>query len=318
MVQDCSRCRAVGGAFEPVFQAVPEDAQAIEMLGRLWFRCPECARVREAAARTGALAAVAEDVVTPAGEIAVYPVSERDILSEEVVDSRDVLEVTEAVDTIDDEVPTLPGMPPFDFAAEPRGARLGHFLSGWLVAAALLSATFGLARARDLPARSLVGHLAPARSAALPALPALVAPTQPTQILTPSPVSHVREGTLATHATEPAARPAPSNEALSRHAAREPKRAEITPVPCELASAGGAAAMTKGDYEAAKGAYAQALTLNPRFLPARVGLADATWESGDHEAAQKMYAALVDDGQGAFLSPRARERAEPPPVDAHE
>ena len=50
-----------------------------------------------------------------------------------------------------------------------------------------------------------------------------------------------------------------------------------------------------GEYPAAVASFRQAMHLDPEYLPARIGLADALLESGDLDAGARGYAALAGD-----------------------
>jgi Tfp pilus assembly protein PilF len=55
--------------------------------------------------------------------------------------------------------------------------------------------------------------------------------------------------------------------------------------------------------------YRRALAVNPRYLPAHLGLADSLWTSGQRNEAQMVYRTIVDQFSPALCPDIARERA---------
>jgi hypothetical protein len=65
----------------------------------------------------------------------------------------------------------------------------------------------------------------------------------------------------------------------------------------------------RGESAKAIGTYRRALAVNPRYLPARLGLADALWTSGQRDEARAFYRSIVDEVPAAMCPDVARERA---------
>jgi tetratricopeptide (TPR) repeat protein len=55
--------------------------------------------------------------------------------------------------------------------------------------------------------------------------------------------------------------------------------------------------------------YRRAVAINPRYLPARLGLADSLWTSGQRDDARGVYRTIVDQFSPALCPDIARERA---------
>lgn len=73
---------------------------------------------------------------------------------------------------------------------------------------------------------------------------------------------------------------------------------------------------TKAEHDARDGrvrlaadGYRHALTLSPNFVPARIGLANALWDLGDHDEARSHYERLVAELPASRLPQNVRERA---------
>jgi tetratricopeptide (TPR) repeat protein len=64
-----------------------------------------------------------------------------------------------------------------------------------------------------------------------------------------------------------------------------------------------------GDTAKAIATYRRALAVNPRYLPARLGLADALWTSGRRDEARASYRGIVNEVPPALCPDLARERA---------
>jgi len=55
--------------------------------------------------------------------------------------------------------------------------------------------------------------------------------------------------------------------------------------------------------------YRRAIAVNPRYLQARLGLADLLWATGQRDEARLAYRAIVDQYATALCPDRARQRA---------
>jgi tetratricopeptide (TPR) repeat protein len=65
----------------------------------------------------------------------------------------------------------------------------------------------------------------------------------------------------------------------------------------------------RGSSAKAIALYRRTLAVNPRYLPARLGLADSLWASGQHDEAQTTYRSIVGQVPATLCPDRARERA---------
>jgi hypothetical protein len=67
----------------------------------------------------------------------------------------------------------------------------------------------------------------------------------------------------------------------------------------------------RGDLAGASQLYSHALGIAPRFLPARIGLADTHWDSGDKARSVAEYRSIVDDNRRvpAYVEQRASAAA---------
>jgi len=88
----------------------------------------------------------------------------------------------------------------------------------------------------------------------------------------------------------------------------DPSNCEALTGMADAEQAQGATALAARDYE-------RAVDVNGRYLPARVGLADALWKLGKRADAQLAYRSIVEDFPADLCPPRARERGEPTPSD---
>ncbi|MEO8878193.1 MAG: tetratricopeptide repeat protein, partial [Polyangiaceae bacterium] len=68
------------------------------------------------------------------------------------------------------------------------------------------------------------------------------------------------------------------------------------------------------DMQGAEAFYKRAIAVNPTFLPALIGLADATWDLGDHAGAQKQYKEITDRFPEGSYSARVKQRASDAPA----
>ena len=55
--------------------------------------------------------------------------------------------------------------------------------------------------------------------------------------------------------------------------------------------------------------YRRALAVNPRYLPARLGLADSLWTSGQRDEARAAYRSIVAQVPPSLCPDVARQRA---------
>jgi tetratricopeptide (TPR) repeat protein len=72
----------------------------------------------------------------------------------------------------------------------------------------------------------------------------------------------------------------------------------------------GSVSLKTGDYASARSYFGHALGLNPNFVPALVGQADAMWAEGDHAGAVARYKEIVDrfpesSGYPSYVKTRA-------------
>ena len=76
----------------------------------------------------------------------------------------------------------------------------------------------------------------------------------------------------------------------------------------------GSVALKTGDFASARSYFGHALSLNPNFVPALVGQADALWAEGDHAGATARYKEIVDrfpesSGYPSYVKTRAEGSA---------
>ncbi len=83
----------------------------------------------------------------------------------------------------------------------------------------------------------------------------------------------------------------------------------IEPTDSELLAGRAQVEVARGDTAKAIATYRRALAVNPRYLPARLGLADALWTSGQRDEARASYRSIVDEVPAALCPDLARERA---------
>jgi tetratricopeptide (TPR) repeat protein len=67
--------------------------------------------------------------------------------------------------------------------------------------------------------------------------------------------------------------------------------------------------VARGDTAKAIATYRRALAVNPRYLPARLGLADALWTNGQRDEARASYRGIVDEVPPSLCPDLARARA---------
>jgi uncharacterized membrane-anchored protein len=65
----------------------------------------------------------------------------------------------------------------------------------------------------------------------------------------------------------------------------------------------------RGDFAGARARYRDILGESPQYFPAKLGVADTTWELGDREAARRQYASLETSYPASRLPARIYERA---------
>jgi TolA-binding protein len=178
----------------------------------------------------------------------------------------------------------------------------------------------------DTPAPSPAGT--PAPSSALETSPVPEATRAPA-IATAAPLAAVP---LSVHPKDPAvvptalAEPAVSDRGSSDdllERARRARRAgrigeaatlfaaavEKSPTDSESLTGMAEIAATQGDLARAIALYRRTLAVNPRYLPARLGLADSLWASGQRDEAQTTYRSIVGQFPATLCPDRARERA---------
>lgn len=188
-----------------------------------------------------------------------------------------------------------------------RGFRLGasHRAVGWIAGASLVGAflVVGLVwRAAQHPTPVAEANGAPPMGANTP----LGAPG-----LAPSSPEPASETAAPSAARLPAAIPVPVP--ASAHP-RDPRASgappiEATPTDSEVLAGLAEAEAARGDTAKAITTYRRALAVNPRYLPARLGLADALWTSGQRDEARASYRRIVDEVPPALCPDLARERA---------
>jgi serine/threonine protein kinase len=84
---------------------------------------------------------------------------------------------------------------------------------------------------------------------------------------------------------------------------------EATPTDSEVLSGLAEVEAARGNSAQAIATYRRALAVNPRYLPARLGLAAALWTSGQRDEARASYRRIVDEVPPALCPDLARERA---------
>jgi tetratricopeptide (TPR) repeat protein len=72
----------------------------------------------------------------------------------------------------------------------------------------------------------------------------------------------------------------------------------------------GSVALKTGDFASARSYFGRALSINPNFVPALVGQADAMWDEGDRKGATARYKEIVDrfpesSGYPSYVKTRA-------------
>lgn len=83
----------------------------------------------------------------------------------------------------------------------------------------------------------------------------------------------------------------------------------VTPTAVETIAAKADHDARDGRFRLAADGYRHALTLSPNFVPARIGLANALWDLGDHDEARSQYERLVAELPASRLPSAVRERA---------
>jgi predicted Zn finger-like uncharacterized protein len=84
----------------------------------------------------------------------------------------------------------------------------------------------------------------------------------------------------------------------------------------------GSVSLKTGDYASARSYFGHALGLNPNYVPALVGQADAMWAEGDHAGATARYKEIVDrfpesSGFPSYVKTRAEGSASGAAAPAH-
>ena len=115
-----------------------------------------------------------------------------------------------------------------------------------------------------------------------------------------------------------AVRPAPIALAVAwfgpQHIPTTPAESAAAKPTAETLTAQAEVERVQGESDRAIVDYRRALATNPRYLPARLGLADTLWSSGDLPEARSAYQGIVDDFPPELRPGRAAERAEPTPT----
>jgi hypothetical protein len=91
--------------------------------------------------------------------------------------------------------------------------------------------------------------------------------------------------------------------------ARDPRASGPSPTESEVLAGLAEVEVARGDTAKAIATYRRALAVNPRYLPARLGLANALWTSGQRDEARASYRRIVDEIPPALCPDLARERA---------
>jgi serine/threonine protein kinase len=154
-----------------------------------------------------------------------------------------------------------------------------------------------------LPPAPPASTRAPEALASAAASPPGVQPVGPTPLVEPA----LRE--------RGSAEDVPERARLARRAGRLDDAPASSAPAVEKAPADSEALTHLADAEVAQGAtaraladYRGALVLNPRYLPARLGVADSLWKSGERDEARVAYRAIVTQFPPYLCPERARER----------
>ncbi len=84
---------------------------------------------------------------------------------------------------------------------------------------------------------------------------------------------------------------------------------EKSPTDSEALTGMAEVAAIQGDLGKAIALYRRTLAVNPRYLPARLGLADSLWASGQRDEGQTTYRSIVGQFPATLCPDRARERS---------
>jgi serine/threonine protein kinase len=246
-------------------------------------------------------------------------------------------------DAIDSARPTarMPGRTavPNTSATVPIRAQPGasHAVVQWMAASCLLSVLLAVGfawRARQSPrpiaapdvAASSTGVPGPPETAmsplsSTPAVQATASTPDPGTSMPPS--SHPEDQrTSATRPTEPRAPDRGSADDLLDRARRARRAgrigdaaalfaAAVEKTPTDSEALTGLAEVDEAQGAAAKAIvnYRRALAVNTKYLPARLGLADSLWTSGQRDEARTTYRSIVDQFPAILCPDRAHERA---------
>ena len=82
------------------------------------------------------------------------------------------------------------------------------------------------------------------------------------------------------------------------------------PTDSEALAGLGDLARLRGDSSGAIAAYRRAIAANPSYLPARLGLADTEWASGNRANAARDYGSVVDRFPEGTYPAYVRQRAD--------
>lgn len=136
--------------------------------------------------------------------------------------------------------------------------------------------------------------------------PPLAPAAQPESTASASPVIEIDETPIAS-ATP--AKPSASTPVRSKAEATTPPRTDA-----EAMTEQADRAFARREWQAASDGYESALLTNPRYLPARLGVADTAWARGDRAAATKAYDAIAEAFPSSLLPARVSERASAHPT----
>ena len=77
----------------------------------------------------------------------------------------------------------------------------------------------------------------------------------------------------------------------------------------ETLTRAGDQALRQADYTRALEIYERVVSANPRYLPARLSVADIQWAAGDHTAARDSYERILEEFPSDLVPERARARS---------
>jgi predicted Zn finger-like uncharacterized protein len=136
---------------------------------------------------------------------------------------------------------------------------------------------------RDFLARGSAKTASDARSAAPSTAAQVVTPVRPAAAGSPDPRALLQQAAEAENRGQ-----LPRAAKLYEEALRSDARSS------EALAGLGSVALKQGDYATARSQFGKALAINPNYVPAIVGQADALWAEGDRNTAVAKYKDLVD------------------------